>query len=104
MPGRRRSAPGKPAITGVTAAATAAADLPSGSGTSIVNRVVRSTRVPICDLPARPSIRSPSQCPGTARSAAPAGRWLMFTISFRCPRPSAPAARRGLRICRSVRR
>ena len=39
---------------------------------SIVNRVVRSTRVPIAD-PLRPMMRSPSQCPGTARSAASAG-------------------------------
>ena len=42
-----------------------------GRCSSIVNRVVRSTRVPIADLP-KPMIRSPSQCPGTARSAASA--------------------------------
>ena len=32
---------------------------------SIVKRIVRSTRVPIDELP-RPRIRSPFQCPGTA--------------------------------------
>jgi hypothetical protein len=31
-----------------------------------VKRVVRSTNVPMAELPA-PTIRSPSQCPGTAR-------------------------------------
>jgi len=36
---------------------------------SIVKRVVRSTSVPIAELP-EPTIRSPSQCPGTASLAA----------------------------------
>ena len=40
-----------------------------------MNRVVRSTNVPIAELPS-PMIRSPSQCPGTARSSASAGRSL----------------------------
>lgn len=47
-----------------------------GRCNSIVNRVVRSTSVPIAEL-FSPSIRSPSQCPGTARSSAsppPRGR------------------------------
>lgn len=44
-----------------------------GRCSSIVNRVVRSTSVPIAELP-RPRMRSLSQCPGTARSAASAGR------------------------------
>src|SRR5947209_11261610 len=39
----------------------------------MVNRVVRSTRVPIAEL-SRPRMRSPSQCPGTARSSTSAGR------------------------------
>src|SRR6267142_2708647 len=43
----------------------------------MVNRVVRSTSVPIAELP-RPRMRSPSQCPGTARSATSAGRWLIM--------------------------
>ena len=38
-----------------------------------MNRVVRSTNVPIAELP-RPMMRSPSPCPGTARSSASAGR------------------------------
>lgn len=35
----------------------------------MVNLVVRSTRVPIAER-FRPMVRSPSQCPGTARSSA----------------------------------
>ena len=42
-----------------------------------MNRVVRSTSVPIAELWS-PRIRSPSQCPGTARSSASAGRWLIM--------------------------
>src|SRR4051794_8943988 len=47
-----------------------------GRWSSIVNRVVRSTRVPIAEPP-EPRMRSPSQWPGTARSAASAGRSLI---------------------------
>src|SRR3982751_1502753 len=47
-----------------------------GRWSSIVNRVVRSTSVPMAKLP-NPTMRSPSQWPGTARSAASAGRWLI---------------------------
>ena len=43
-----------------------------GSHNKIVNRVVRSTRVPITELP-NPRIRSPSQWPGT---------WLGFEPGF----------------------
>ena len=43
-----------------------------GRWSRIVNRVVRSTRVPMAELP-NPTMRSPSQWPGTARSAASAG-------------------------------
>src|SRR3954463_15010414 len=59
-----------------------------GRGRRIVNLLVRSTRVPITDL-FSPMIRSPSQCPGTARSSASAGRWLIITsgvMNF-LPRP-----------------
>src|SRR5664280_1045156 len=52
-----------------------------GIRTSIVNLVVRSTRVATCDAFAFPMIKSPSQKPGTARSSASAGRSLMFTMS-----------------------
>src|SRR6266581_907924 len=48
-----------------------------GRCSSIVNRVVRSTRVPIAELPS-PRMRSPSQWPGTARSSASGGRWLIM--------------------------
>lgn len=47
----------------------------------MVKRVVRSTRVAICDLPPFPMMRSPSQKPGTARSSASAGRSLILTMS-----------------------
>ena len=59
-----------------------------GRCSSIVNRVVRSTSVPIAELPS-PRMRSPSQCPGTARSAASAGRWLIRTsgVTNCLPRP-----------------
>ena len=43
-----------------------------------MKRVVRSTRVPIAEL-FRPMMRSPSQCPGTARSSASPGRSLIMT-------------------------
>ena len=60
----RRSAPGRPVITAVRASANASADFPPGSGTSIVNRVDRSTRVPICDLPPLPGDRVAFPVPG----------------------------------------
>ena len=47
-----------------------------GRWSNIVNRLVRSTSVPIAEL-RRPSMRSPSQWPGTARSATSAGRSLI---------------------------
>ena len=57
-----------------------------------MNRVVRSTSVPIAELP-RPRMRSPSQCPGTARSSASAGRSLIRTSSVTkllpAPRPGS---------------
>ena len=59
-----------------------------GRWSSIVKRVVRSTSVPIAELPS-PRIRSPSQWPGTARSAASAGRSLIITsgVTKDLPRP-----------------
>src|SRR5882672_2652471 len=54
--------------------------------TSIVKRVLRSTRVAMCVSFALVR-RSPSQWPGTARSSASAGRSRMETISRMCPRP-----------------
>src|SRR5215217_1914502 len=65
-----------------------------GRWSRIVNRVVRSTRVPIAELP-NPKMRSPSQWPGTARSAASAGRWLIRISGARqdLPRPAAARPR-----------
>ena len=50
-----------------------------------------------------PTIRSPSQCPGTARSSTSPGRSAMLTMSGIRPRRS-PSRRCGLRIARPVRR
>jgi len=53
-----------------------------GRCSSMVNRVVRSTSVPIAEFDAvPPMMRSPSQWPGTARSSTVAGRWLMLIMS-----------------------
>ena len=60
----------------------------------MVNREVRSTSVPIAEL-LNPRIRSPSQCPGTARSSASAGRSLIM-ISGRTNVLPRPKARRQL--------
>ena len=69
----------------------------------MVKRVARSTNVPMAEL-RRPRIRSPSQWPGTARSAASAGRSLIMisgaTKDLRRPRGRA----RGTRSARPVRR
>jgi hypothetical protein len=68
-----------------------------------VKRVIRSTRVPIAELP-RPRMRSPSQWPGTARSAASAGRWLIMISGETkvLPRPRVRAL--GTRNTRPVRK
>ena len=74
-----------------------------GRWSSIVNRVVRSTNVPIAELPS-PMMRSPSQCPGTARSSASAGRALIMMSE---PTNSLPRPRRralGTRSARPVRK
>src|SRR3954462_15411087 len=62
-----------------------------GRWSSMVNRVVRSTKVPIAELP-NPTMRSPSQWPGPARSAASAGRWLIRISGAMpdLPRPRHP--------------
>ena len=93
---QRRCAGSVPAAA-VIAAATLVCAVPAGrvqrherSGSS------RSASVPIADLLPTPRIRSPSQCPGTARSAASASRSLMITMPTIFPRRS-PSLRRGLR-------
>jgi len=74
-----------------------------GRCSSIVNRVVRSTRVPMAEL-WTPRIRSPSQCPGTARSSASAGRSLIITSGLMKALPRPRARARGTRSARPVRR
>ena len=72
-----------------------------GRCSRIVNRVVRSTRVPIAELPS-PRIKSPSQCPGTARSSASAGRSriMISGLTNFWPRPRVRAL--GTRSARPV--
>ena len=74
-----------------------------GRCSSIVKRVVRSTSVPIAELP-RPRMRSPSQCPGTARSAASAGRWLIMISGETKPLPRLRTRALGIRNTRPVRK
>ena len=69
---------------------------------SITYRVWRSTSVPINDRPPLPTIRSLSQCPGTARSSASAGRCEIEIMAG--VRPSPVGSRLGFRPERSVRR
>ena len=73
-----------------------------GRCSSRVKRVIRSTKVPIAELP-RPRMRSPSQWPGTARSAASAGRRLIMISGEMkvLPRPRVRAL--GVRSTRPVR-
>src|SRR3954449_2552453 len=116
----RRSCSGRVVIVVAIALRTASAPCPASAGpflarcpwpcpsnrgrcSSIVNRVVRSTRVPIAELPS-PRIRSPSQWPGTARSATSDGRALIMTsgVTNFLPRPRVRAA--GTRSARPVRR
>jgi len=61
-----------------------------------VNRPLRSTSVPIA-LRCNPMSRSPSQWPGTARSATSGGRWLIKRLRgdvgprlLPCPGPRHP--------------
>lgn len=65
--------------------------------------VVRSTSVPIAER-CNPMIRSPSQCPGTARSAASAGRWLISVSLVTCAHARCFARARGTRSARPVRK
>ena len=76
----------------------------SGGGrcSSIVKRVERSTSVPIAEWPV-PRIRSPSQCPGTARSCASAGRSLIMISSLTKFLPRCERAL-GTRSARPVRK
>ena len=71
-----------------------------GRWISNTNRVERSTRVPIAEPFSRPMIRSPSQCPGTARSAASAGRWLIEIVPTSFPRRSSGSWAPRLRVAR----
>ncbi len=64
---------------------TLSVSLPATPRTSITNRELRSSRVATWVLRA-PMMRSPSQCPGTARSSALGGRSRIDTASLILPR------------------
>jgi hypothetical protein len=68
----------------------------------MVKRVVRSTSVPMAEL-SRPRMRSPSQCPGTARSATSAGRSLSMISGVAKCLPVRAVRARGTRSARPVR-
>jgi hypothetical protein len=74
-----------------------------GKCSSTVNRVVRSTSVPIAEL-SGPRIRSPSQWPGTARSSASAGRSLIMISGLTNFFPGPRVRALGTRSARPVRR
>ena len=68
-----------------------------------MNRVVRSTSVPIAEFRS-PRVRSPSQCPGTVRSSASAGRWLIMISGWTKVRSRWRVRARGTRNARPVRK
>ena len=78
-----------------TAAVTASAVRPWGRAMIMQKREARSARVATADCTPAPMIRSPSQWPGTARSAASAGRSLMLIIPGICPRASVRGSAGG---------
>ena len=87
-----------------SASFTASAFRPCGNGISKTSRVWRSTSGAIADCSRRPRIKSPSQWPGTARSATSAGRSLISTMFLIWPeRLRRPAGRRCVRPVRRNR-
>ena len=92
----RRRCSGSRLISRIIASATLSASRRPGRCNQIVNRVVRSTSVPTADpVSLAPMIRSPSQWPGTARSATSAGRWLIRKASSYGVEPPRRASGRG---------
>ena len=63
-----------------------------------MNRLLRSTSVPIA-LRCNPMSRSPSQWPGTARSATSGGRWLINVSGVTWAHAFCRARARGTRNC-----
>lgn len=75
----------------------------ASEGVSDRTNALRGASVPIAEL-SSPRIRSPSQWPGTARSAASAGRSLTITSVVTNFFPRACVRARGIRSARPVRR
>ena len=74
-----------------------------GRGTRSVKRLLRSTSVPIADLPV-PMIRPPFQWLATARSSASAGCWLTTISDVTCPLGLFCDLAQGFHSARPVRR
>ncbi len=72
----RRIWAGSPSVAAMTASPTLSESRPV-KGTRMRNREIRSTSVATAVLPSLPMIKSPSQCPGTARASTSAGRSSM---------------------------
>lgn len=94
-PPRRDSRKGRSVLH---AGRRAVADM-RGKRRSIMKRVVRSSSVPIAELP-RPRIKSPPQWPGTAGAAASAGRSLIMISGVTKPLPRSRV--RALGTCSSA--
>ena len=89
----RRSSSGRALITGIISSATTSAVRSSGRCSRPTNPLERSTRVPIWEAEFFPMIRSPSQCPGSARSSASGGRSAMLIMPTIRPRVSVALVR-----------
>ena len=83
----RHSCWAAPAAVAVSAGRRRSAVHPLGAGTAAPSG--GGARPGRTALGRRPTTRSPSQCPGTARSAAAGGRWLIWRVSRSWPRPWA---------------
>ena len=59
----------------MSASPTDCAEWSRGTGTKIVSRNLRSTKVAIAERCPAPTSRSPSQCPACRREATEDGRW-----------------------------
>ena len=89
----RRSCAGKIARAATSASRTVSALCRwPGRCTRMVNRLARSTRVPIADRLLAPVIRSPSQCPASLRPAAAGGPLADHRHPGQRPGPAGVAA------------
>ena len=88
-------------MAAVRAGRTCSARQPAGRATNTTDPLVRSTRVSTAEG-RLPSTRSPSQCPGTLRPSASAGRWWIEMVLRSWPLPWGKRLPRGWRIACDV--